>query len=227
MSTQEQQGPTPTSVDRIKELHQQLKETKNKQAQNTYTAHARTLKEEKSTKEFYQPFKAKHASGDIPELLHTPNWNSPEAKFGTVDTTPQILGEFRGYYSWLTSSRTPKLSVRHAYVANVIYVKIFTDIRVARALHPHQSLPDPSSPPRLLYSHFPQTPNPSPYQPFREGVLGRDASDTNLPNVLAHAHWMRGLARLLDYQSVDVSGLAVCTTSAYQSGLRDGCVVSF
>jgi len=35
-------------------LHQQLKETKSKQAQNTYTAHTRTLKEEKSTKEFYQ-----------------------------------------------------------------------------------------------------------------------------------------------------------------------------
>eukprot|EP00962_Isochrysis_galbana_P006209 scaffold1678_cov110-Isochrysis_galbana.AAC.16 len=43
---------------------------------------------------------------------------------------------------------------------------------VARALHPHQSLPDPSSPPLLSL-----TPNPSPYQPFREGVLGRDASD--------------------------------------------------
>eukprot|EP00962_Isochrysis_galbana_P017643 scaffold5064_cov115-Isochrysis_galbana.AAC.17 len=70
-------------------LHQQLKETKSKQAQNTYTAHTRTLKEEKSTKVFYQPFNAKHASGDIPELLHTPNWNSPEAKFGTVDTPPK------------------------------------------------------------------------------------------------------------------------------------------
>eukprot|EP00962_Isochrysis_galbana_P040532 scaffold14707_cov129-Isochrysis_galbana.AAC.1 len=109
---QEQQGPTPTSVDRIKELHQQLKETKNKQAQNAYTAHARTLKEEKSTKEFYQPFKAKHASGDIPEILHTPNWNSPEAKFGTVDTTPQILGEFRGYYSWLTAANETLLRRR-------------------------------------------------------------------------------------------------------------------
>eukprot|EP00962_Isochrysis_galbana_P019727 scaffold5747_cov128-Isochrysis_galbana.AAC.6 len=50
--------------------------------------------------------------------------------------------------------------------------KKFTDIIVARALHPHQSLPDPSSPPLLSL-----TPNPSPYQPFRGGVLGRDASD--------------------------------------------------
>eukprot|EP00962_Isochrysis_galbana_P012694 scaffold3603_cov136-Isochrysis_galbana.AAC.5 len=48
----------------------------------------------------------------------------------------------------------------------------FTDINVARALHPHQSLPDPSSPPLLSL-----TPNPSPYQPFRGGVLGKDASD--------------------------------------------------
>jgi len=69
---QEHQGPTPTSVDRIKELHQQLKEAKNKQAQNTYTAHARTLKEEKSTKEFYQPFKAKHAIAETFPNSYTP-----------------------------------------------------------------------------------------------------------------------------------------------------------
>eukprot|EP00962_Isochrysis_galbana_P030838 scaffold10025_cov119-Isochrysis_galbana.AAC.6 len=35
----------------------------------------------------------------------------------------------------------------------------FTDIRVAHAPHPHQSLPDPLK--RLLYSHFPQTPLPT------------------------------------------------------------------
>eukprot|EP00962_Isochrysis_galbana_P011117 scaffold3114_cov114-Isochrysis_galbana.AAC.9 len=49
---------------------------------------------------------------------------------------------------------------------------MFTDFRVARAPHPHQSLPDPLTPPLLSLS-----PNPPPYQPFREGVLGRDASD--------------------------------------------------
>eukprot|EP00962_Isochrysis_galbana_P039397 scaffold14092_cov122-Isochrysis_galbana.AAC.7 len=43
---------------------------------------------------------------------------------------------------------------------------------VARAPHPHQSLPDPLTPPLLSLP-----PNPSPYHPFREGVLGRDASD--------------------------------------------------
>eukprot|EP00962_Isochrysis_galbana_P005216 scaffold1422_cov142-Isochrysis_galbana.AAC.1 len=50
--------------------------------------------------------------------------------------------------------------------------KKFTDFSVARAPHPHQSLPDPFTPPLLSLP-----PNPSPYHPFREGVLGRDASD--------------------------------------------------
>eukprot|EP00962_Isochrysis_galbana_P016847 scaffold4839_cov136-Isochrysis_galbana.AAC.2 len=102
--------------------------------------------------------------------------------------------------------------------------KKFTDIRVARAPHPHQSLPDPLTPPLLSLS-----PNPSPYQPFREGVLGRDASDitflTRSPTLIGWGAC--STLGLLTYQSVDVSGWAVCTTSACQSGLRGGCVVSF
>jgi hypothetical protein len=70
-----------------------------KRAQDTYAAHLRTLEDEKSTKQFYQSFKAKHASGDIPELVVTPDWDNPDAKFGTVDITPLILKEFRNYYS--------------------------------------------------------------------------------------------------------------------------------
>eukprot|EP00962_Isochrysis_galbana_P058780 scaffold32008_cov107-Isochrysis_galbana.AAC.2 len=80
----------------------------------------------------------------------------------------------------------PSSSNDHSCISAVINLKKITDIRVARALHPHQSLPDPdpSSPPPLLSSHSPLT-NPSPYQPFREDVLGRGASD--ITNVLALA----------------------------------------
>jgi hypothetical protein len=56
-------------------------------------------------KQFYQPFTAKHASGDIPELVVTPNWDDADAKFGTVDTTPELLKEFRQYYSWLSANK--------------------------------------------------------------------------------------------------------------------------
>jgi hypothetical protein len=82
-------------VDRINKYNQELKAAYKKRAQDTYAGHlrSRTLKDVKSSKQFYQPFKAKHASGDIPELVVTPDWDNPDAKFGTVDTTPLILNQ--------------------------------------------------------------------------------------------------------------------------------------
>jgi hypothetical protein len=102
---QSTEGPTQVIVDRINALNQELKKAHKKRAQETYMAHLRTLKEEKSTKQFYQPFKAKHASGDIPELVVTPNRDNADAKFGTVDTSPEILKEFRHYYPWLSADK--------------------------------------------------------------------------------------------------------------------------
>eukprot|EP00962_Isochrysis_galbana_P038907 scaffold13889_cov160-Isochrysis_galbana.AAC.2 len=73
----------------------------------------------------------------------------------------------------LCCTHNPCLVPRAGALASVVREKKkFTDFSVARAPHPHQSLPDPLTPPLLSLS-----PNPSPYHPFREGVLGRDASD--------------------------------------------------
>jgi hypothetical protein len=99
------QGPSQAIADRINEYNQELKAAYKKRAQDTYAAHLRALKDETSTKQFYQAFKAKHASGDIPELVVTPDWDNPAAKFGTADTTPLILKEFRNYFSRLSADK--------------------------------------------------------------------------------------------------------------------------
>eukprot|EP00962_Isochrysis_galbana_P044507 scaffold17294_cov135-Isochrysis_galbana.AAC.3 len=62
----------------------------------------------------------------------------------------------------LRTRRLEGAYTRERQVRIGLYVKKkFTDIRVARAPHPHQSLPDSLTRFRLLYSHFPQTPLPT------------------------------------------------------------------
>eukprot|EP00962_Isochrysis_galbana_P053218 scaffold24665_cov137-Isochrysis_galbana.AAC.4 len=77
--------------------------------------------------------------------------------------------------------------------------KKIMDIRVARALHPHQSLPGPSSPPLSTLTHTHTHPKPLSLPTLSGRCLGEGCLRHYFPNLLAHAHpRMRGLARLLD-----------------------------
>jgi len=91
------------------------------------------------------------------------------------------------------SGATQRATAGPLHSAHTRTKKKFTDIRIARALSPHQSLPDPPSPP-LLSLYLPRNPS-LPTNPFGKVILGRGASDIYFPNVRAHVHpVMRGLA---------------------------------
>jgi len=84
--------------------------------------------------------------------------------------------------------RVPRPSAGHKYEKKI------TDIIVARALHPHQSLPDPSSPPLSTLTHPKSLSLPT----LSGRCLGEGCLRHYFPNLLAHAHQVRGLARHLD-----------------------------
>jgi hypothetical protein len=104
-STAKSVGPSPDFTKVKSKLEELITAAPPIAAKQGYWAYVAALREEISSKVFYRLFKKRHANADIPSLHVTPDWNNPDTKVGTTDTSSGVVEEARRYFVWRFSAR--------------------------------------------------------------------------------------------------------------------------
>ena len=101
-------GVLPANHKAMQTLNKKLSDTRKEQQRSRWAAHRTSQQAERSTKNFYQPYKSKTNNTDIASLYITPEWDTPETKqieiTGEQATTTDpegIVEELTSYYSHL------------------------------------------------------------------------------------------------------------------------------